>query len=362
MKFDIHLNLGHFPDSKKGHSSSVYTSIDDMVSFLERNEITHAVILYPRDEYNLLAELAEHIPDVKIYGLQVIMGADSNDPTESIKDLSLDILDPKNKTLCKGIKLASHRGWWRRVPKYPNKKEYTLNRKRDKFGPALYVKTEQPIIESGFDYGYFSREINTLFKRLPSNAIVSMHLQGDPINNCGSVPMMVAKFAYKFPWLKFIMNHVGDYGPESQGGKNKKHIYFAKASGDMNLYAPFRHAHSRALIQACIEYANNMHNIWLDSSCYMEHKAELLKQTTKWCVGSDYPFNKSKTLFLREETRFADIMGQEIVNSSYGSTLYWFENSWEKLYEDHVRENALEDDIQGSIEKVKHEYTVRLSR
>ena len=158
MRFDIHTNIGQFPGSKKG--VPVYCSVDNMVEYLIRNDITHHICLYPYNGYHLLEDLQLKLPDVQHYGLQCVMGVDEDNPTD-IKNLQLDILDG-NKTLCKGVKIASHRGWW-------------------------LIKNK---IQSGIDYGSQSRIIRKhILDVLPDNCIISWHLQGDPICNSGSTPM-----------------------------------------------------------------------------------------------------------------------------------------------------------------------------
>lgn len=322
---DIHTNLGTFPDSGNTRSKEVHASPDVLAAFLKANNISRHVCLYPRDGYDLLEELDRKAPDVTHYGLQVIPGT-KNSPTY-LRDVGLDVLD-KSKPLCYGIKLASHRGWWvRKIDSVEGN-------------------------ESGLNYGAYSRQINRLLKRLPENAIVAFHLQGDPINNSGSIPMMVGKFAQQFPHLKFIMNHAGDYGPESQGGKNTKLIY-VKDDGSYMLFPAFRHAHSRATIKACIEYAHALHNIWIDSSCFMCHKAELLKETEKWCVGSDFPFMNKPDLFLSEERKFLKIVGPDAITRAYTNTLHWLETDWQQLYSDHVDKLKLDDNIEEAIALVR---------
>ena len=152
LKFDIHLNLEQFPTSRSS-DTKIYSSVDDLAEFIKRNEIGAAVTLYPRDGYHYMEQLAQKTPDVVHYGVQVLMGVDESDATD-IKALKLDALD-NSKVYCKGIKIASHRGWWNRDGE----------------------------IDSGFDYGKESSKLHKWLKQLPDNSIVSMHMQGDPINN-----------------------------------------------------------------------------------------------------------------------------------------------------------------------------------
>jgi hypothetical protein len=351
MRLDIHTNLDLFPDSDSARSKPVFASIDEMAQFFADNAITHSVVLYPRDGYHMLVELQYKAPNVTLFGLQVLAGQTWEAPTD-INTINLDILD-SSKTLCKGIKLASHRGWWF-ADKSKNVKKPTIDYiLPDGLSKPPLDVLRQYGIESGLDYGVYSHTINKILKQLPENAVVSMHVQGDPIMNSGSTPMMVARYAHKFPKLKFILNHMGDFGPESQSGKNKKLIYTNK-QGEMNLYPPFRYAHSLALISSAILYANNMHNIWLDTSCYLPQKADLIysMKCNKWCIGSDYPFIKTTKAFEKEESKFKSQLLKNgmyprsvnsMIQTSYENTLDWLTSSWEVLHQNHVSDLGLDD-------------------
>jgi hypothetical protein len=309
-KFDIHLNLEQFPTSRNS-DTKIYSSVDDLAEFIKRNEVGAAVTLYPRDGYHYMEQLAQKTPDVTHYGVQVLMGVDENDATD-IKALELDALD-NSKVYCKGIKIASHRGWWNRDGK----------------------------IDSGLDYGKESNKIHKWLKQLPDNSIVSMHMQGDPINNSASVPMTVGMYAYKYPKLKFIMNHMGDYG---QGGlSNKPKSYVTQTKDGPNLFPAFRYAHSRALCKAAVEYANVQHNIILDTSVYIPNKSEMLKDCYRWAVGSDYPFCKSDNLFVNEEKKFIRDMGEDAVNKAHANAKWFFDSDYKQLIKKNITLNNFGD-------------------
>lgn len=282
MRFDIHTNIGQFPGSKKG--VPVYCSVDNMVEYLIRNDITHHICLYPYNGYHLLEDLQLKLPDVQHYGLQCVMGVDEDNPTD-IKNLQLDILDG-NKTLCKGVKIASHRGWW-------------------------LIKNK---IQSGIDYGSQSRIIRKhILDVLPDNCIISWHLQGDPICNSGSTPMHIARLAGYYPHIKFILNHCGDYGQGKFSTKPKELI-----TEKYQMQPTFRYAHSQVLIQSCITYAMHLPNCWIDSSIYIPNK-NLLYNSNSWCIGSDYPFGEE---FNTEYQKFKKQLGTQVDNQMY-STLNW---------------------------------------
>lgn len=310
MKFDIHLNLEQFPTSRSS-DTKIYSSVDDLAEFIKRNEIGAAVTLYPRDGYHYMEELAKKTPGVIHYGVQVLMGVDASDATD-IKKVQLDALD-NSKEYCKGIKIASHRGWWLR----------------------------DGVADSGLDYGSESGKIHKWLKQLPENSIVSMHMQGDPINNSASIPMTVGMYAYKYPKLKFIMNHMGDYG---QGGlSNKPKNYVTQTKDGPNLFPAFRYAHSRALCKAAVEYANNLHNVIIDTSVYIPNKSEMLKDCFRWAIGSDYPFCKSDNLFINEEKKFIRDIGEDAVKEAHENAKQFFDSTYTELVKRNIKLNKFND-------------------
>jgi len=311
MKFDIHLNLEQFPTSRSS-STLIYSSVDDLAEFIKRNEINAAVTLYPRDGYKYMEKLAIKTPGVKHYGVQVLMGIDASDATD-IKKLELDATD-NSKEYCKGIKIASHRGWWSR----------------------------NGVVDSGLDYGGESGKIHKWLKQLPENSIVSMHMQGDPINNSASIPMTVGMYAYKYPHLKFIMNHMGDYGQGGLSNRPKNYVTITK-DGDTNLFPAFRYAHSRALCKAAAEYANIQHNIILDTSVYIPNKSEVLKDCYRWAIGSDYPFGKKEYLFLDEEKKFIRDLGEKTVEQMHLNARWFFESNYTELISKNIKLNNFSD-------------------
>ncbi len=105
-RFDIHVNLGSFPGSKKGKQQR-YISPQEMDEYFTSHNITHSLVLYNRDEYELLRELGT-ITKTKIYGVQCVMGIDKENPTDITKPFILDM----GKEYVYGIKIASERGWW----------------------------------------------------------------------------------------------------------------------------------------------------------------------------------------------------------------------------------------------------------
>ena len=308
MRIDGHTNLGIFPSSKQSRTH-ISAGVAEYVEYFKLNQITHNVCLYPRDEYHLLEELAEKTPNVKHYGIQVLMGADAEHPTD-IKNPSIDILDKsknyKNGGLCWGVKLASHRGWW--------------------------IKDGQA--KPGLDYGLERDDIIKIFKQLPANALVSMHTQGSPHFNIAATPLSIAMYAYNNPTLKFIMNHAGDFGGAFAA---KPATYeWKKKTGQVSLQPAFRFGHSRASISAACEYAKHQHNILPESSCFCKDKPIFFKELKYWLLGSDYPFFGNKLLFTRQYSLFCKAMGKNVVDKAMENAIIWLETDVEKLRQDMI--------------------------
>jgi hypothetical protein len=304
MKVDIHTNLGVFPTSKDS-STNIEASIEQTAQFLYNNSITVNFCLYPRDRYDLLKRLSEITPGIEHIGVQVLMGQNAEDATD-IETLELDVNNPQrsftNGGLCYGIKVASHRGWWRR----------------------------RGIVNSGFDYGNGDgRLLLKWLKQIPDNSICSFHTQGDPINNLAAIPTIIGKYAYKFPTKKFIINHAGDFGQGGLSTKPKKYLTVMK-SGEMSLYPAYRYAHSQGLIASAVYIANTMHNVMLDTSIHTPFKGNMMKDCKRWAIGSDYPFmlktdeqKKTSKLFLNEERKFINAIGKELVDNAHKNAYKW---------------------------------------
>ncbi|NBU98196.1 MAG: hypothetical protein EBS19_08305 [Spirochaetia bacterium] len=167
-------------------------------------------------------------------------------------------------------------------------------------------------------------------------------MQGDPINNSASIPMTVGMYAYKYPHLKFIMNHMGDYGQGGLSNRPKNYVTVTK-DGETNLFPAFRYAHSRALCKAAVEYANIQHNIILDTSVYIPNKSEVLQGCHRWAIGSDYPFCKKDYLFLDEEKKFIRDMGADAVKKMHENTKWFFESEYQELINRNIELNKFND-------------------
>ena len=314
MKVDIHTNLEWFPTSKSS-STRIYASVQQMADFLNVNEVDVNFCLYPRDQYHMLEQLAEITPHIQHIGVQVMMGACAEDATDPDK-VTLDVNDPEKSAilgngLCHGIKIASHRGWWKKGDE----------------------------VNSGFCYGngsggqlYNSRTLTKWLRAMPKGSICSMHMQGDPINNSASIPTTVGMYAYKNPDIKFIINHCGDFGQGGLSNKPKKYKTIQKKDGAVNYFPAYRYAHSQGLIFTAVSMANTMHNVMLDTSVYTPFKGKMMGKCRNWAIGSDYPFQikadndklkSTSKMMINEEKKFIKDLGEERVKQCHEDAYHW---------------------------------------
>lgn len=312
MRVDIHTNLDWFPTSKSSQTI-INATVSQMANYLLANKIDVNVCLYPRDGYHILEELARVAPNVKHIGLQTLMGVDANDPTNP-NELILDVNDPERSAingigLSYGIKVASHRGWWKRADK----------------------------VTSGFCYGKGDRDLlNKWLRSMPKNSICSLHTQGDPIDNSASIPTTIGKYAYKYKHVKFILNHCGDFGQGGFSNKPKKYITINK-QGEVDLFPAYRYAHSMGLIDTAVHMANTLHNVLLDTSVYTPYKGIAMGRCKRWAIGSDYPFQvkeehkHNSTLMLKEEKKFIKDLGEDRVSQCHNDAYYWLTTNVDQL-------------------------------
>lgn len=232
--------------------------------------ITHTVCIY--DEYKHLEELIKHAPNTKVYGVQWIT---------DLEDQELDI----GKEGWYGIKLHSHRGF-RDSRKYDRDK---LSRKA----------TEEEWAKNPISYGlnYADPYIKTVLNRLPDNALVYMHTQGGASLKNRARPEHLFMLATEYRNLKFIAGHGGNYGgmtscmPSLAEGIPANHI--SPATKD-KIRGPIQNfVDGFSSVMSAVIYSNCVHNLFLDSSCYIDQK-EAFSYTNRWAVGSDYPFGNNK--------------------------------------------------------------------
>jgi hypothetical protein len=311
-KLDIHTNLGTFPGSASAISNDHYCSVKELYDHIVAHNITHHVCLYGRDEYHLLQELADMLPNVKHYGLQCLFGLHQDAATD-ISNIPFDI-NRSDRPLCAGIKLHSVRGWWTGIKDETNEKG-----------------------GSGIEYGQYNL-MRKILNKLPKSTIVSMHTQGSLNHRNKGTPLHIAHLASKYPALKFIINHAGDYGVQSF----KPSFMIKDKPGVNGGFADYMllHSQSKGAIANSILYSQDFHNIFLDTSNYCTHKAEIFNKLKpiKWCIGTDIPFgNASVYNFTKEETRFANAG----LVCDYDNAIHWVESATDVLILEHSEQNGL---------------------
>lgn len=337
MKFDIHLNVGRMFRTAKKNSLEMFYTGKEIADYCNFFKLTHCVVIY--DEYKHLAEMIEHAPNTKIYGVQWIV---------DLEDQELDI----GKEGWYGIKLHSHRG-------------YRDSRKYDRTKPSrrsTQEEWEKKPLSYGLDYA--DPYIKKVLDKLPDNSLVYMHTQGGASLKNRARPEHVFMLATEYRNLKFIMGHAGCYGgmtstmPSLKDGIPANHIKTASHDKFRGPYQNFIDAYPSIL--GAVMYANMTHNIFLDSSCYIDQK-EFLDATTKWAVGSDYPFGNNKrssgqhgndeTIHFTEEhfkksgyiwnydkqvQLFEDVMGDLPVSLTHGNALRFIETDIKELAKEQV--------------------------
>lgn len=270
MKFDIHLNVGKIFRTAKANSLEMFYTGKEIADYCNFFKLTHAVCIY--DEWENLKELIDSAPNTKIYGVQWIT---------DLADQELDI----GKEGWYGIKLHSHRGY-RDSRKYDRKKS---SRK------STQAEWETQPLSYGLDYA--DDYVKTVLDRLPTGSLVYMHSQGGASLNNRARPEHLFMLATEYRNLKFIMGHGGNYGgmtatmPSFADGIGSERVL--PASKD-KFRGPYRNwIDSFTSVSNAVTYSNFLHNMFLDSSCFIESKA-LFAGTRKWAIGSDYPFGNNK--------------------------------------------------------------------
>ena len=296
VRFDIHVNLRAFPGSRRGKQQRDVTP-EDMAQYFEKHNITHALVLYNRDDYSELEKL-QSITNTKCYGVQSLMGPTKETPTDidTIPELDVNIEGRgfESGGSCYGVKFASERGWWKRGE----------------------------VVDSGMCY-FRDKIVKKVLNVLPKNAIASFHTQGTSKPENTSRPMMLMHLASKFYNIKFILNHTGDYGPSATIAKpSEKRIL--NGEGKANL---LRHISHRMIIRSGLEAAQWQHNLFADMSCVTPVKAELARDYDQWAAGSDYPFSEGFDINYTNECKMFDKYC-EIPNDN---ALHFFETDTDQL-------------------------------
>jgi len=332
MKFDLHLNVGKVYRTKKPGSVEMYYTGKEIADYCNYYGITHGVCIY--DEYENLKELIDNT-DAKIYGVQWIVD----------QDQELDV----GKEGFYGIKLHSHRG-------YRDGRQYDHSLPKKKLSEKEYqAKLEKGEETRSFGSNYEDKWIKEILERLPDDSLVYMHSQGWPSIDNRARPEHLFMLATEFFNLKFIMGHAGGYGG-MMAALPGNHVPPTERKRGHDLYKVSIRNYTDSVVQfrASAYYANMVHNLFLDSSCYTPDKAIALRDTTKWCVGSDYPFGANKPRnstgnddanhwgpedfdrpyvwnFEKQCKLFADAMGMDAVEAGFEACRYYIETPSEVL-------------------------------
>lgn len=263
MRIDGHTNLGTHPSSGRKNSKEHPVTVDELNTYLKKYNITHHLCLYEQTKHDWLMQLDDSITH---WGCQA-MYATYPELAHEITDIPLDI---GNKDRVVGVKFHSHRGFWK-------------------------INGE---IQSGLDYSNM-RLISKVLDRLPEKAVVSMHVQGSSSFGNTSHAHAIAKLALKYRHLRFIINHAGDYAIMGY-----KPSAAAILEGKESVLS---HLGSLSCIQAAINVCDLLPNVFMDASIMMNHKYALLKNSSKWVLGSDIPYSGEKVYSLDTQQKVCKI-------------------------------------------------------
>lgn len=280
VKTDLHIHLGGVPATLKSNSQEFNISIEQVANYIKESHITHACILYTN--YDQLEKLSNLLPNVKLYGLQYY---DIGMHNTLFDDQKFD----SDKPLWKGIKIHSHRN-------------YSINQIINYSTKGL---------------------LSSLFHKLPNNSIILPHFQG----SLGSHPLDLMNNMNNYMNHKFIIGHGGTYGfmtykPTIEKDKfdlNKQNLFY--------LYLT-----SLNSVTVAVNLANEMPNVWLDSSIFTVHKNIIFNNCENSGFGSDYPLGMMKDHFLqKQETLYCNSFNKNIhLNSIHTRTIKFLESSIEE--------------------------------
>ena len=233
VRCDIHIHLGKVYKSTNKLSHEQYTSPQEVFEFIMKCKITHAVIIYTCiNEYR---ELRALVPEnIKLYPIKWVI-----DPTQT------NLFNEETV----GVKLHHIRG--------------------NIDGENLFKDYDSPAMVK-------------FLKTLPDGYLVCPHFQGASKVVDGSRPIAIAKHALKFPNLKFIIYHSGNFG---------LNCYYTTELHEQLTFVAM--CAETAVFEACLA-AEKLPNVFLDSSMLISpnhYKTQhLIKHLNKLALGSDFPF------------------------------------------------------------------------
>ncbi len=289
VKVDLHIHLGQVPSTRKTTSKEFDIQTDQVKSYIQNSNITHACILYTN--YEQLYELSQDLPGVKLYGLQYY------DISLCNSVLNFQKFDC-DKDLWKGIKIHSHRN----------------------FNSKSIINYSQKGL------------LHSLFNSLPDNSIILPHFQG----SIGSTPLDIQNNIIEFTNHKFIIGHSGNYGHmaykpniiENQYDTNKKNL--------MHL-----HLISLNSVNTAVNLANNLPNVYLDSSIFVTHKNIIFNDCVNSGFGSDFPLGVMKNKLLQnQEILYCNSFSKNIhLNTIHLNTVKFLNSSIEERMKKFFKEN-----------------------
>jgi hypothetical protein len=66
----------------------------------------------------------------------------------------------------------------------------------------------------------------------------------------------------------------------------------------------------------------------------------MMGECKRWAIGSDYPFQKNKDLFTKQENMFIRDLGEEAVKKCHENAYRWLTEDWKVLRDEHAKEYA----------------------
>lgn len=256
LRVDIHQHLGIIPRNQNiAFGSEFEVTKEEFIENIIKSNLTDVVVLY--SNYYDLEFIQQQLPNINLYGLQYI---------KSLND-KLDI----DKPLFKGIKLHNRRN--------------TDN------------------------YSYSDSGIIKLLNKLREDDIILFHTQTrEKLGECNLDE--INRLASKYKQYKFILGHSGAYGLHTAKPLNFNHINY--------FYFLRKYLNTKSDFYFSADLSMNHSNIFCDSSIYTPQKGKSMRNTLKFGIGTDFPFNKSTISFDKQITQYIKTSGMcfHMINKS----------------------------------------------
>lgn len=285
VKLDMHIHIGGLPSTAKSTSTEFVIDTKQIAKYIVDSHITHACILYTK--YEQLEQLSKIVPNVKLYGLQYYDIGSMSEPLDT------------DKPLWCGVKIHSHRNY---------SCKHTIS--------------------------YSTRGLlSSLFNRLPDDSIILPHFQG----SLGSNPLDMMNNMNNFHNLKFIIGHSGSYGFMTYKPTIKASEFDQNKQNLLLLYMTSINA-----IDVAINLANNLPNVYLDSSIFVKHKAKIFNNCNHTGFGSDKPLGVMKDkLFEEQEILYCNNFTRNLhLNDIHKNAIRFIESKYNDRMQDFYKLNA----------------------